>query len=392
MRSLGMPLIMKEGLPDICDDDRFRHAYIFGSSGTGKSIYLINLIRQELDHCCIVIDPAGFFAEAVAALSPPDRLIYISKTHPLIINPLNRPGLIWSEVATEFTEALNSIISSVSSSPDTTTLMNELIRNAIRVLSDDKKNIEHMADILMSEKTRDLYRSDKYWEIFDRPEKVTRQYEFREKRDSAKRVASRLSAFYDNEVMRAFTIGKNEFDVARFVGERNIVVLNLKGFDNDSKVFLGNLAISAVKSYYNHLETTAVPPLYLYVDEFFRLKVNFWEEMLSQARKYNISINLAHQDMEQVSKSVLSSILGNVYCKVVFSCGATESRVLGEEFDFKPDVLKNLGKHQAYVRIGNKNHKVLTDPPPEIPLFTPPKPKTILNFLSDDPWIDQDKL
>lgn len=394
MRSLGLMLTASEGLPDIEDEDRFKHLYCIGRSGSGKSTFLLNLISQEFDNCCIIIDPAGSFAESVASLSPPDRLIYIDKKHPIIINPLNRPGLDWSEVANEFSEVMNACVSATTSSPESSVLMNELIRNSIRVLEGNDKSIKHMANILNTEKTREQYKSDHYWGIFDRAEKITRQYEFREKRDSAKRVGSRLSAFYDNEIMESFTIGLNEFDVDRFVANKNIVVLNLSGFDNDTKMYLGNLAVSAVKSYYNHKPSTGLDPLYLYVDEFHRFQIPFWEEMLSQARKYNISINIAHQDHEQIKKPVLSSILGNVHTKVVFSCGHTEAFTMGNEFDFKPDVLKNLGKYQAYIRIGTKNHKVMTDPPPKTTPFSPPPPRPgekIHNFLSTD-WIDQSKL
>ena len=57
----------------------------------------------------------------------------------------------------------------------------------------------------------------------------------------------------------------------------------------------------------------------------------------------------------------------------VFTCGHSEAVAMGFEYGVKPEVLKDLGKHQAYIRIGTKNHKVMTDPPPVIPEFTPPK-------------------
>lgn len=380
MRRFGFELIASEGLAGVKQDDRFKHLYCIGRSGSGKSTFLLNLIKQEFEHCCIVIDPAGNFAESVASLAPQDRLIYIDKKHPIKINPLNRPGLHWSEVANEFAEVMNACVSATSSSPESSVLMNELIRNAIRVLDGNNKSIERMADILNSAKVRRDYAEDKYWGSFDNLEPGVRQFEFREKRDSAKRVGARLSAFYDNEVMRPFTIGKNEFDVARFVSNKNVVVFNLSGFDNDAKMYLGNLAVSAVKSYYNHKQNVGGEPLYLYVDEFHRFEIPFWEEMLSQARKHNISINIAHQDHEQIKKSVLSSILGNVHTKVTFSCGHTEAQAMGNEYDFKPEMLKNLGKFEAYIRIGTKNHKVLTSPPPETPK------RADRSFLSSD-WI-----
>lgn len=388
MRDFGFETDPEEGLATVDEEDRFKHMYLVGKSGCGKSTLLTNFIIQEFDHCCIVLDPAGSFADDVAALAPKDRLIYIDDEHPLTINLLNRPEIKDpGKVAREFTQALNSCIQSVSSSPETTALMRELVRNSARVLVGKEKNIKFMAEVLNDPDIRKMFhelgidgepnkRYDKYWAEFDKPEPkpMQHQYVYREKRDSGKRVGARLSEFYDTDMMAAFTIGRNQFDIEKFVADRSIVVFNMARLDDDVISFLGNLAIAAVKNYYMNKKKKGGPHLYLYVDEFHRLNVPHWSTMITQSRKHNISINIAHQDHEQIAPAVLSSILGTAHTLATFSCGYKEAKTLSQEYDLPPETLKNLPKHYAYIRIGTSNHRVLTDPPPEIPEWEPPPP------------------
>lgn len=379
MRRLGIGKTANEGSPVIKEQDRFRHLYCLGKTRSGKSTFLLNLITQEFDHTCIVLDPVGSFASAVVSLAPKDRLIIVDKHHPLVINPLDRKGLSWAEQAKEFTEVMNACVTASTSTLESTVLMGEIILNAFRVLKDDQRNIEYLSEFLNYEQVRKRHLPDKYWEFFD--EKVGRFHVNKEKVDSAKRVAARLSAFYVDPNLKRFTIGKNQFDVLDIVTNHKVVVVNLHGFDDGSKIYLGNLITHAVKSYYQHQATENSLPLYLYVDEFHSFLTPFFNEMLAQSAKYNISVNLAHQSHSQISKATLNAILGNCYTKVVFSCGFEEAERMANEYSLRTKDFMDLGKYEAYIAIGKKPHKVKTYPPPELPQISAPY------FLSND-WID----
>ena len=82
---MGIPLIAREGLPLAEPQDRFRHLYVLGATGTGKTTFLLNIIAQELEHGMIILDPAGSLAEGAAALAPAGRLVYVDKDNPLVI-------------------------------------------------------------------------------------------------------------------------------------------------------------------------------------------------------------------------------------------------------------------------------------------------------------------
>jgi type IV secretory pathway VirB4 component len=171
MIDLGIPLIAREGLPLVEAQDRFRHLYVLGATGTGKTTFLLNVIAQELKNGMIVLDPAGSLAEGAAALAPADRLIYVDKDNPIVINPLDRPGLNQTQLGNELAEVVNACVSATTSSQETTVLHKELIRNAVKVLGPAERNIKYLADFLNYEEARKKHFKTAaplpYWSHFD---------------------------------------------------------------------------------------------------------------------------------------------------------------------------------------------------------------------------------
>lgn len=380
---LGRTLIAREGIPAVNSKDRFRHLYMVGKTQTGKSTFFLNLIQQELDSgAIIVLDPAGTFAQAVASFAPKERLVYVDKNHPLIINPLDRP-LSKSDIVNDFIEVVNNCVTGSTPSIEITVLMTEIIRNAVRVMPDNKRSIEYLAEFLNYEHIRKQYANDEYWKHFD--DRDNRGwYIYREKRESAQRVASRLSAFYLDESLRRFTIGRNELDIKKIAEEKKIVCFDFKGLNNDLMIYLGNLITTAVKSYYMHCQTTTEnPPLFLYVDEFHLFVSPAFDNMLAECAKFNISVNLCHHSFEQVKKETLDIALGNCYTKVAFNCGYTEAERMAKEFQKKPEDFLNLKRYETHALVGNEPHHILTFPPPKTEDYAPEK---TVNFLRDD-WI-----
>ena len=375
-RRLGQTLRVSDGLADIKEQDRFRHCYIVGKTRVGKTAFLANLISHELEDCCLVLDPVGGLADTVSALAPKDRLVLIDKNHPAVINPLDR-NAPWAESAKELVEVINACITATTSSPESTVLMGEILLHAVKVL--ETKHIEALSDLLTYEAERAKHHNDKYWKAFDARD-LKGWLINKEKVDSAKRIAARLSAFFIDPALKKFTVGRNAFDVNEFVLKRKIVVVNLRGFDDGAKIYLGNLITHAVKTYYTHQATETSPALYFYIDEFHSFLTPFFDEMLAQSAKFNISINLAHQSHSQVTKGTLNAILGNCYTKVVFSCGYEEAERMAKEMNIRTQEISKIGKYQAVIGIGNKAHLVRTYPPPLA--AEPAEPY----FLSND-WI-----
>jgi type IV secretory pathway VirB4 component len=354
-------------------EDRFRHLYLLGKTRTGKTTFFLNLIKQELDHAVIVLDPTASFAPYVAGMVPKDRLVYINKNHPIVINPLRREEYTWDIAANEFIEVMNACVTSSTSTMESTVLMAEILRNAIRVLNGDQKSIEYLSQYLNFEKIRKdhfIDDNDPYWQFFDSTDRRGWK-ENREKVESAKRVGARLSAFWDNPLMKSFTVGHDQFDVSEIVKDKKIVCFDLHGLDSQSIVYLGNLVTHAVKSYYLHQATEHSQPLFLYVDEFHLFVSQFFDSMLSQCGKYNISVNLAHQDHLQIKPTTLSAVLGNCHTYAVFSCGYAEAARMAKEYQLDPSDFLNLDRFECYLKTPRGIHKILTFPPPKVELFEP---------------------
>lgn len=392
---IGTPL-RDDGLAILTYKDRFEHCYILGRTRSGKSTFMTNLIVHDLDDCCIVLDPVGGFADSVCALAPKDKLIRIDHKHPIVINPLDR-DLDWDIIAIEMAEVMDACVGATTSSPDATILMKDLILHTLRVFNKkgEDLNVEKLANFLNFEGVRAKYKPDEFWDFID--ERRGYVYTHKEKVDSTKRIGSRLSPFYVSPTLRKFTIGKDQFNVKSFVENKNIVVVNLNRFSTDGKAYIGNLVSHAVKSYYHFQAEETSPPLYFYIDEFHSFISPFFSEMLSQSGKFNISVNLAHQNHEQIDKKTLSSVLGNCNTMAIYSCGYDEATKLAGYMGIKSTELTNLGRFQSMVRIRNKNHLVKMSPPPKIPEYQPvdstPTPvdstpvKPSYYFLSDNAWM-----
>lgn len=384
MIQLGTSLKVSEGPALLEDSDRFRHCYLIGKTRTGKSTLFLNLIAQELDHAHIILDPAGNFAEAVAVIAPPDRLVYVDKNHPFTINPLRRKATR-SEIANQFIEVVNNCVTGSTPSVEMTVLMGEIVRNAINALPEKHLEIDYLSDFLNYEYIRNKYREHSYWKHFDDKD-AKGWYVYREKRDSATRVGARLSAFILDENLKNFVIGANQFIVDDIVKEKKIICFNLKGFDDDLMLYIGNLVTTAIKSYYQHEATTDSEPMFFYADEWHNFLSPAFNNMLAECGKYNISVNLAHQTFLQTNPKTLNIVLGNAYSKVAFNVGSDEAERLSKDYQVKPSEFLDLKKYQALALIGNKVHHIMTFPPIDIPDYIPPK---IYNFLvpEDTAWI-----
>jgi len=385
---LGIPLTASEGLPVIDSKDRFKHLFLLGSTGSGKTTFFLNLIKNEIDNAIIVLDPNGDLAERVAGRTPPERLLYIDKDHPISLNPLGRTHLNKSEQANELIEVVNSAVMALTKDQQMpiTVLMAKIIRNAIRVFEDDQMTMAHLGQFLEYEAERKRL-PDAFWQNFDKKDSKG-WYVNREQIESAKRVSARLSLFYEDENIVPFIRGENEFNIPKIVAKKQVVIFNLYGLDDEITAFIGCLVSNSIKSYYLHQATRQSEPLYFYCDEYHLFINSLFSRFLAEARKYNISMNFAGHSLKQVDGKLSSMILASCHVKVALNCGAEDAELLAREIGINPKEIQSLKPYEAYIGIGKKPHKVLTFPQPDIqPYKTEPllKPQEI-DFLIDG-WI-----
>jgi len=92
---------------------------------------------------------------------------------------------------------------------------------------------------------------------------------------------------------------------------------------------------------------------YLYVDEFQNFATESFANILSEARKYHLSLIMAHQYIEQLDEKVQAAVFGNVGTIITFRVGAGDAEFLVKEFTprFTEEDLVNLPKHSFYIKL-----------------------------------------
>ena len=386
MIQLGVGLNSSEGFAGVREHDRYKHLLCIGSTGMGKTTFLANLIIKELEHACIILDPNGHLSDFVAPHVPTSRLIYIDKHNHISLNPLTRKYLNWSENAKELVQLINAAVGEVSPrQASLTVLMTRITKNALRIFNDEQLSIEYLMQFLDSSTERKKI-NDQYWLHFD-------DRGNHEQIESAKRVSSRLSLYYDDLDLRPFLTGTNDLDIEDIVKNKKIVIVNLDGFGDEATSFLGCLITNQVKSYYLHQAIRGGNPLYFYCDEFHLFITEHFDRFLAEGRKFNMSFNFSGHSFALLNKFLRSMFLRS-FVKVVLQNEDEDAEILAKSLQVKPQQIINLKPFHSITRIGNKNVTLkLFKPPDADTLFFPPKkskqsePKIDCNFLGNE-WVE----
>jgi hypothetical protein len=121
---------------------------------------------------------------------------------------------------------------------------------------------------------------------------------------------------------------------------------NLIGLILVGKILMA--ALSRVDSF-----GTELPNFYLYIDEFQNITTNSISTILSEARKYKLSLTIAHQFIAQLEEGIKNSVFGNVGSMAAFRVGAADAEALVKQFEpvFTANDLMNIDNHNAYLRL-----------------------------------------
>jgi type IV secretory pathway TraG/TraD family ATPase VirD4 len=277
--------------------------------------------------------------------------------------------------------------------------MREIITMAMRTITkEENKNLDYLTKFLLYRDVRKQLvltlkegEEKKYWLEFD--EKKNQSSRF--KQESALRLASRLIEISTGE-MKDFVVGKNELDVSNIVKNEQVVLVDTSRMNRNSRIYLTNLIVYAVLSYCEFARPH-IKPLMVYVDEFQIVVSDLFSELLARSRSSKVGFTLAHQNFQQIPKSILGTIFGNVGTSICFRCGDEEASRFAPIFDVKVKELFNLAKYHAWVRLGIDNILIETYSPklteaPDIAiqkniLFKPVKTNEKKpNFLGDE-WM-----
>lgn len=345
--------------------DRRAHMYVIGKTGTGKSTLLETLIRQDMENGqgFALLDPHGDLVEKVLGAVPENRkpdLIYFNvpdRSHPLAFNPLERvPSYqraltasnvleafkkLWSEFWGPRTEhILRNALLALLDQPDAT------LADIFRLL-DDPPFRKRVTDRVASAQVRS------FW---------LREYESYPRSFRAEAIAplqNKVGSFLANPILQSIlTQPKSSFDMRHLMNNGGILLVNLaKGkIGEDTAGLLGSLLVMSIGV--SALGRAEVPEqdrkdFFLYLDEFHVFTTLSLAQMLSELRKYNAGLILAHQYLSQLERQVRDSILGNVGTFMSFRLGASDARLLESEFlpEFSALDLMRLPNYHIYLKL-----------------------------------------
>ncbi|MBX4191055.1 hypothetical protein KW794_03120, partial [Candidatus Saccharibacteria bacterium] len=353
------------------DNDRRRHMYLVGQTGTGKSTFLENLALQDMleGKGFAFVDPHGDTAEKLLAMVPKERtedVIYFSPAdmdYPLGLNMFESH----SEDQKDFLiqEAINMLYKLYD--PGHTGIIGpryeHLFRNAALAIMADPEG-GTFVDIPK------LFRDPAYVE--QKLKHVTDQnvLEFWRKEMPASQrsnefgevtswFVSKFGAFLSNEMMRNI-IGqtKSSFNLREIMDAGKILLVNLsrgRTGDLNSKL-LGMIFVMKFEA--AAMSRADMPEEYrrdfcLYVDEFQNFSTDSFADILSQARKYRLNLIVANQFTTQLTEEIRDAVFGNVGSVVTFRVGTTDAEFLAKQFApvFDIDDLQFLPNYNTAVRM-----------------------------------------
>ena len=360
-------------------EDRRRHMYVLGRTGSGKTEIMKFMSVQDIKNgegLC-VIDPHGDFIEDILPHIPKERAEDVilfepfDMERPLGLNMLEVDGEEQKDFAVQ--EMISIFYKLVTDPAMLGPMFEHNMRNAMLTLMADEEHPGTLTDIprIFTDTDFQKYKVSKlkdpvvrlFWE-----KEMAKTSDYH-KSEMLGYLISKVGRFVENSMMRNI-VGqpKSGFNFRKVMDERKILLINLakgKVGEINAKllglVIVSKLQMAALSRADTKEENR--PDFYLYVDEFQNFITDAFSSILSEARKYHLNLIIAHQYLGQLeqaagaqgagSKDLRDAVFGNAGTMVSFRIGAEDSEVMAKEFapTFNEFDLVNVDRFNAYIKL-----------------------------------------
>lgn len=381
----------------IKEEDRLKHIYSIGKTGMGKSTMLENMAIQDIQNGngMAFLDPHGKTADLLLDYIPEERIkdvIYFAPfdtEFPIAFNVMEDVGPDRRHLVVS---GLMSAFEKLFGEESFSDRMQYILQNTILALLEYPNATMLGINKMLSDK---IYRNQVIANITDPSVKNywVKEYAGYTERFAAEAIPAiqnKIGQFTSNPLIRNI-IGqpKSSFDIRKIMDDQKILVVNLsKGLVGEGNAnLLGSMLVTKIylaamsRADADPKELKKLPNFYLYVDEFQSFANKSFADILSEARKYKLSLNITHQYIEQMDEEVRAAVFGNVGTMISFRVGAFDAEVLEKEFApvFTAEDMVNLGFVQIYL-------KLMIDGVASQPFSAttlPPIPKPDISFRDD---------
>ncbi len=353
--------------------DRMRHLYIIGQTGTGKSKLMTNTIIQDIQqgNGVCMIDPHGTDIAEVLGAIPPERyddIIYFdpSRMERVIgLNMLEYDPAKPEQKTFVVNELLSIFEKLYSSSPEGLgPMFQQYFRNATMLVMEDPESGNTLMDIsrVMADAQYRRYKLSKaknpvvvqFWN-----EIATKAGGEASLENIIPYIISKTDPITANDYLRPI-VGQqhSSFNFRKLMDERKILLVNLsKGRLGEinanliGMIIVGKILMAALSRVDD--PTRSFPPFYLHIDEFQNVSTPAIASILSEARKYKLSLTVVHQFIAQLDDEIRDAVFGNVGSLVAFRVGTEDAQFLEQQFApvFSAKDIMNTPNYNALVRI-----------------------------------------
>lgn len=351
-------------------DDRRKHIYIVGKTGTGKSTMIANMAINDMRNGegVAVVDPHGDLCDILLDYIPSNRIndvAYLDPSdaeHPFCLNPLEVKNEAFRELVASGIVSIFYKLYSYSWGPR----LEYILRNTIlTLLHVPQSTLLQVPELL----TNELYRAGVVGKLSDQVLKNYWQNEFNKmtpqlRSEAISPILNKVGQFLSSQTIRNI-VGSptSTVDLETMMNDGKIVLVNLSQgkLGEDNSALLGAMIITKIQlAAMNrvYLAEGDRRDFYLYVDEFQNFATNSFIKILSEARKYRLCLSLANQYVGQIEEDVQKAIFGNAGSIVSFGVGAADARTLSREFGEKYEEaeLVSLGNYQIILKLAIDNH------------------------------------
>ncbi len=351
----------------IKEKDRQYHTYVLGKSGTGKTTMLMNMALQDIwnGKGVCVMDPHGEFADQMIKSAPPERandIVYFNPAdikYPIGIDILDLPDPSLKHIVVSDVISIFKHLWKV----DWNSQLENIIRNCLLALVDvPKSSILDIIRILTDNDFREMVLS----KVKDEVVRVFWQHEYEKWKEQyydsiVSVIQNNLGPFIHTPFVRNI-VGQihSTVNIDDIMDSGKVFIANLSRgkLGEDNSKLLGSLIIAKIQLSImrrSGRDLSSLKPFYLYIDEFQNYNIDPFYVLLSESRKYQLRLILAHQYSSQLdnNSAVKDAIFGNVGNLICFRLGNDDASSLSGEFspEFSAQDLVDLPNYNICLKI-----------------------------------------
>jgi hypothetical protein len=335
-------------------DHRFRHMFLAGSTGSGKSNLLKRFWWMDslIPVAKVLIDPSGALAGEAYSMSR--KAVYCSLSNPQVgLNPMTLPYHP-NDIVDIIIESINQVISVLTKNVELTARMRSILTDTvIWCIEHNRLSLEQVVEKL----------------------NVMQQHH-----ETRQGVIDRLMMFIQDARMKKIICELPPVDWDSFINNKQTLVMDCHGMSEDKMIFAGTLLAQQIKTYFRFTKKKEYKPLVLYVDEAHNfINENFFN-LLREGRKYKVSSILATTDFANMNPELIHTILSNVGTLISFRCGFQEAVRLSKEFKtLSTEDVQFVEKHHCCYRTPDDEGIAKTSKAPSVKV----KPVTTISVVKD---------